>query len=534
MTQDTLDPRQRNPRDLAADRHGWALALVMLLAPQIALAQLECKQEADWALTNPGVKGAAPQGVPARFANDEALKPLLTSAPRAALQALIAGRYADVEAYFLDLQGRLPIGQQVDELHQFHLQLEDLKLLPLDSVLGWRKAHPKSRAARWAHGVMVSLAGWDARGEKLASETQPAAFARMQERFVAADGIFTLLFSAPDAFAAHAALKMAQMRIARGEPQPAEELFREALRLAQRSRSIHRIHMHFASEKWMGKNALSAAKERFERAQHAGLDGRFMTQLRHIREANQQRPDESPDPPFRKRFWAQRANELPSIYNLQHLAWAEEYVQDWGSLIETAERMVQVDARSKIARELRGAARQSLGQNEGAVQDHLAAVALGSERAMIALIHAQLTGALGLKRRDVPALLELCRFGASQGLPSAANCLGGLYDEAQGMPRDMEQSLAWHLLGARGGHWNSQHDLGWMAYTGSRGFKHEDMGVYWLRRAAQQGHDYAKRKLAQQARLPEAPAECKDAIRKPVIDYLETALRMVRSLRAPE
>ena len=127
---------------------------------------------------------------------------------------------------------------------------------------------------------------------------------------------------------------------------------------------------------------------------------------------------------------------------------------------------------------------------------------------MSQLIQAQLSGALGFKRLDVPALLELCRYGASLGLPAAANCMGGLYDEAQGLPRDAARSLGWHLRAARGGFTNSQHDIGSMAYTGSRGFKHEALGIYWLQRAAALGHAFAKRKLEQQISLPPPPQGC--------------------------
>jgi hypothetical protein len=73
-------------------------------------------------------------------------------------------------------------------------------------------------------------------------------------------------------------------------------------------------------------------------------------------------------------------------------------------------------------------------------------------------------------------------------------------------PDDPAQGYAWHLMAARAGHFNSQFDLGWMLYTGRVPGVEPDaakrLGTFWLRRAAEQDHPFAKRKLEENGISP--------------------------------
>lgn len=476
-----------------------ASLIAVLWGANVACAQW-CPGQRDWAQLHVGLTLPKLEQLESRYPGIQNLKPYLSSGPRPAVLALFAGRFADVEEHFAKWAAAPP-SEALDELNRFYNELDGRKLLALDAIETWRRAHPASRAAIWAQGALLAAAGWDARGEAYAPKTSRENFMRMDERFRAAETLLKPLEQGDDAYTLHTALMTANIYMAQGKRDQGIALFRSLTQRAPRSRVVYRGYMHFAAEKWVGSRAAIEAQNILARAKAAGFDPPFVVELRHAAEANDVNPWDSPDPAARKRFWVQRVKELPALANYRHIAHAEEYTKDWGSLLETTDAMVKLDPLHREARELRGYAQQNLGRNEAALQDYLAATALGSERAMSALIQAQLTGALGLKRKDIPALIELCRFGASLGLPSAANCMGALHDEIPEM-RDPAKSLGWHLRGARGGHWNSQHDLGWVVYNGSRGYKHEQMGIFWLSRAAAQGHEFARRKLEQEIKLP--------------------------------
>ena len=128
---------------------------------------------------------------------------------------------------------------------------------------------------------------------------------------------------------------------------------------------------------------------------------------------------------------------------------------------------------------------------------------MGHDIALQALITAHLKGGLALKEKSFDTIVELCRYGATLGSGVGSNCIGSLFFEGGSAgvpyPNNPAQAIAWHLLGARAGHYNSQHDLGWILYTGRGGSVESETakrtGIFWMRRAAEQGHHFAKLKL---------------------------------------
>ena len=113
---------------------------------------------------------------------------------------------------------------------------------------------------------------------------------------------------------------------------------------------------------------------------------------------------------------------------------------------------------------------------------------------MQVLIEAHINGGLGLPGKLFDKIEELCRYGASLGSGVGTNCLGSISFEGGsfGVPSsklDPPQAFAWHLVGARAGHYNSQYDLGWLIFTGRGPGVEPDaakrIGTFWLRRAAE-------------------------------------------------
>jgi TPR repeat protein len=141
---------------------------------------------------------------------------------------------------------------------------------------------------------------------------------------------------------------------------------------------------------------------------------------------------------------------------------------------------------------------------------------MGDDAAVQALILAHLQGSLGLPAKDLVALAKVCADGAALGTASGANCIGASHWDGSlpNIARDPFQALAWHLAAARAGHFNSQHDLGWLLYSGQAASvaqgDHRETGLFWLRRAAENGHVYAQRRLEEAG---EALAEEADSSR---------------------
>jgi TPR repeat protein len=184
---------------------------------------------------------------------------------------------------------------------------------------------------------------------------------------------------------------------------------------------------------------------------------------------------------------------------LDHFLWLE----NWQDALPVADRLIATYPDSVSAYYRRARINEKLGRTAEALGDYRMAAAMGHDLSLQTLIMAHVRGGLGIAGKTFDASVVLCRYGATLGSAVGANCIGSLYDEAGRVgikfPHNPRQSLAWHQLGARAGHYNSQYDLGWMLFTGRGEVSDEAeakrLGTFWMRRAAEQGHHYAKRKL---------------------------------------
>jgi len=181
-------------------------------------------------------------------------------------------------------------------------------------------------------------------------------------------------------------------------------------------------------------------------------------------------------------------------------------LENWLEALPVATRLIAEYPDYSYAYYRRAQTNENLGRMAEARADYTIAAAMGEDFALQSLILANIRGGLGLTEKSFDSVLALCRYGAALGSGVGANCIGSLLFEggSEGVPhrKDAAQGLAWHLVGARAGHYNSQHDLGWLLYTNRGGsLKEADakkFGIFWLRRAAEQDHNFAKRKLEEQ------------------------------------
>ncbi len=85
---------------------------------------------------------------------------------------------------------------------------------------------------------------------------------------------------------------------------------------------------------------------------------------------------------------------------------------------------------------------------------------------------------------DIPLITEE----AEHGNTLAAFRLGQLYSTGSwGAPRDIEESIKWFRVSAKGGFWSAQVKLGFV-YEHGRGIERDlKQAVYWYEQAAEQG-----------------------------------------------
>ena len=101
------------------------------------------------------------------------------------------------------------------------------------------------------------------------------------------------------------------------------------------------------------------------------------------------------------------------------------------------------------------------------------------------------------------------------GNPAGANCLGAAHSEGfAGVRRDDREALRWHLLGARGNVRNSAHDVAVLLprVVGAKSPEAAQAAAgFWIRAAADEGHMFAKNKLAQHPEWQEKSCTPEDA-----------------------
>lgn len=245
-------------------------------------------------------------------------------------------------------------------------------------------------------------------------------------------------------------------------------------------------------------------------------------------ESTRHDPATNPNPQAWRPHWQARVKAAPTLNN--YLGWlqAEEKVSNWPAVLELSDNVLALNPNSRLAWEARGEALRYLGSQEEAYQANVVATLVGGNQALQKLIVAHVTGGYGFKVRDLDAMYRYCKAGAALGLPAGANCMGSAHSEAfAGIARSDREALRWHLLGARGDHTNSQHDvvviLPRVITDPAQASAVDHTTGYWVRLAALYGHGPAKNKLAAR---PEWGEECRPPV---YMEYLKKAFWLIRA-----
>lgn len=377
--------------------------------------------------------------------------------------------------------------------------IKDTQLAGIDACTDWLRKMPKSYAAHWLCGSMWRDAAWAARTGKFASEVSTARFAIMHERLQRSNALLeNAIGLTPKPL--EALVMLADNHYLGGDKQRAAELLERAEKIMPDHSSIHWTRMNFAQPQWGGSE--KQVRDAFERAKKAGVN---RDNLLDMEDAYIVRPSRMSNPGETRAYWERAIKEHPTKARLNALRNDLFRTQNWDAALPVATRLVAEYPGDDSAYYWRGRIHVELGRIAEARDDYRMAAAMGNDLAMQELIMANIRGGLGLTEKSFDEAVLLCRYGASLGSGVGANCMGSLFFEggSAGVPfrQDKAQAFAWHLLGARAGHYNSQYDLGWLLFTGRgpgvEAATAKRLGVYWLRRAAEQGHQFAKKKLGE-------------------------------------
>lgn len=289
-----------------------------------------------------------------------------------------------------------------------------------------------------------------------------------------------------------------------GEKDKAETYLKRAEGIQPQYWYLYDIRLNHALPQWGGSPERVQAV--FAQARQAGVDA---DKLLNLNDRYIARPGLLSTPGATRAYWENAIREHPTRQRLKGLLNHFIWLNNWQDALPVASRLIAEYPNDASAYYSRARIHKELGRTAEARADYYAAAAMGEDLALQELIMAHIRGGLGVEK-SFDTVLALCRYGAALGSGVGANCIGSLFFEggSADVPHrnDASQGLAWHLIGARAGHYNSQYDLGWLLYTG-RGEDLKDeaakkLGIYWMRRAAEQDHVYAKRKLEENGISP--------------------------------
>lgn len=455
----------------------------------------ECTEIQDWGIQHMANPLPPVEPLPSHPIFSSLLQTVATKPTLQAVLHLHAGRYAELEKYFQFVAADTSIERQYEHYSAFAEAINNTEYAWQGRVEDWLNK-TGSTYARLYLGILYQSAAWAARGRQYAQKTPKENFIWMEQRSEKALNLLTPLVQEKTAVATLTHQKLAEIYSARGVTELAGQHYDKALATAPRIFALYDSFLTFSLSRWVGDQSTDQANKIFKLAEKAGLTQEDLLQLRQIYEYYESQVSESSDPGAERALLDRHIESNPTFHNYLRRAYYDQRKQRWGEMIAVTEKMIELRPESGVARYLHGLAHQQLGRAQQARNHYLIATAYGNDRAFSNLMYAVLNGSLGFQAKDIRTLVELCRWGSAMGLPTAAHCLGALYFEAQGLPRDMERSVAWHQVAARGGHSNSQHDLGWILYSGKMTHSFPQQApLFWLKRAAVQEHQFAKRKL---------------------------------------
>lgn len=411
------------------------------------------------------------------------------------VSAVLRGNYPAAQQYWDDLAAIADPTQRMRAVYQFHFAMKGRGLYFLHAARAWLHEDPKSPAAHLLMGLSLSDAAMQARGAGYSGQASDVQYALFEQRFSAAQPHLEEAGrgDGPIAWAARAQLQLPYFYL--GERDQGWAIIEYLIGQAPQYEWTYIWATEYGHAKWAGEDGAAALQKLSGLAAKNQLNSLGQKVLAQQIQYVGSNMENNPDPQAWRPYWQRRLADAPHLFNVLQLLGGELQTGNWPEVEALGTQAIALNPQQTYSFRARAYARKEMGRGDEALGDFLAAAMLGNDDAMANLIGAHVQGAMGVKRGDFDTLLAYCRLGTFVGLPSAANCVGSSYTEGfGGVTRDRTQAAAWHLLGARGGNSNSQHDVATILSQIDGDDSNLKISQFWMREAARQGHVYASRK----------------------------------------
>jgi hypothetical protein len=492
-----------------------ALLSALLLVGCDQAAIFSCEPAKDWGLDSLGLATPVPLPFDSRRLDLQAIAPLYTKGVPV-IAALVGGRYTDVQRYFDDAARRPSFEDQYLGIAEVRHLLNARGLSFIPTIQSWLANTPDFRAARLMLGIAYYAAASEAHGNRYASQTTQEQTTVYVQRLSLATPLLESLAETDDAIGLTARSALLHGYFLNGQSKEGWEVLDTSIAKLPLIAAGYINALEYAHPKWSQERSEERGRHVLALAEKNGLDLQRRKLLAQIVDSHRNDIEKNGDPKAWRPYWTARVVEVPGEFNLRHLMYKEQGVQNWTAVRTLAQRIIDLSPGNSEAHYQKAYALQQLGENDQAFSAMVAAATAGSDGAMGQIVYSYVKGTLGQKQQDFDTMYEYCKFGAALGLPSAANCMASSHtDGFGGARRDDLQAVRWHLLAARGGEINSMHDLGVLLPRVVPGPDGQMAAAYWMRKAADAKHVYAQKKVGNQptpvlslgCRLANKPAE---------------------------
>ncbi len=443
------------------------------------------------------------------------------------LASVLGGNFKDAQAYW-DTAAAMPDpADRMQALSRGLYKLNDRGLYSLHAAQIWEKAHPESKAAKLFLASAYSHAASEGRGAEYSSKTTKEQFDLLHVRWTKAESIFQSLLKDDDVYSWAATLGMTSNLFYTGRSDEGWRAYEYLIGKSPQYGWLYFWAAEYAKPKWAGKKSQERTQFLLQLADKNKLNALDRKVLEQETSAIVNDVENNPNPEAWRPYWLDRVEKAPHLFNLIGLLGQEGAVRNWPKVVEISQKIIEKSPHDTTAWQWRGRALKEIGTREEAFTATLTASIRGFDWSMGQIIRAHLNGGLGRKPGDQEALYAYCKMGAALGSAASANCMGSTYtDGILGIPRDNKKAVEWHMLAARGGSANSQHDLAVLLPQVQSGPGVQEAAQFWLRRAAAQEHEYAKKKLAAQGETSRQGLGCN----KGVNSFLDTVLSVLKLL----
>ena len=423
--------------------------------------------------------------------------------PYRMMALLIKGDFAGVQSYWREVDQMTDHTEQMRAVVRILGAFSERGLYALNMAQAWHDQAPDSPAAQ-----MVLAAAWTHAASEVVNETYPkhawgAHFFRVHDRAAQAVPLLDKLMERDDVYGRAARelnLKARSMQPG-GVDEAAWHHYLELVEFAPHYEWLYLRGAGFAAYRPDEQMRATRFAQLQALANAHALPQPHRLNLDQAIEAYLYPPADNPNPQAWRPYWEARVKGAPTIYNYNGWLGAEYAVHNWAGMVELADKILAMHPHHRRALELKSYALREMGESKAAYTASFEAMMVGSDWGINQIFTAYTRGGLGLPLKDYDAMYAHCKLGANLGLAGAANCMGAAHtDGFAGVERDDRKALAWHFLGARGGHANSVHDVAVLLPRVVREpALAADIGMatgHWIRKAANVNHTAAVNKLA--------------------------------------